>query len=464
MFILACFLYITSTHTFSTLGNNFNSSATLTPAQISAAGIDSATASKLAVAVEYERSNYAFGSVDDDPFYRVPPETANATAGTLLKVEAVTNTSAYTLPPNTALSRIIFQSEGINGSVVPVSAFVLWPYMPRSLPDGWPVVAWAHGASGDFGNCAPSHMRSLDYEFGAPYTLALQGYVVVAPDFAGLGVDRDANGKPIAHPLLANPLLANDIFFAVEAAQSAFSQLSKKFVIMGHSEGGGAAWGSAQRQATRPVAGYLGAIAGSPLTRVLDHAPALDAAADTVCFGFAAGLSTIYPDFQLSDALTPAGEKLVALAAEIQGCSAVQSVLFAETGLVKPGWSENYYAQAWQNLTANGGKPVAGPFLVLQGESDPLVPYPITTAAVNSTCTAYPKTQLEYVTFANVTHIPVLFASQRIWLDWIDDRFADKVVSEGCQSSRFNSARPYQNYQAETNWYLGYATQAYEIA
>lgn len=238
MLILAFLFQTTSAQTLSTQGNKVNSTATLNFAQVSSAGIDNATASKVAVALEYDRTKYVLGSVDDNNFYHVSPSTANATAGTLLKVEDVTNTSAYTLPPNTALSRIIFLSENLNGSVVPGSAFVLWPYMPRSHPDGWPVVVWGHGGSGIFGNCAPSHMRNLLNDFAAPYTLALQGYVVVAPDYAGLGVDKDANGKSIVHPLVANPVLANDLFFAVEAAQSAFSQLSKGFVIMGHSEKG----------------------------------------------------------------------------------------------------------------------------------------------------------------------------------------------------------------------------------
>ena len=57
---------------------------------------------------------------------------------------------------------------------------------------------------------------------------------------------------------------------AVQAAQAAFSQLSDNFVVMGYSQSGGAAWGAAQRQALKPVKGYLGAIALSPATDVLE--------------------------------------------------------------------------------------------------------------------------------------------------------------------------------------------------
>ncbi len=444
--------------------NNFNSSAAITPAQASAAGIDSTTADNIAIALNFERSNYAFGSVDEDPFYRVPLDSANAKAGTILKVEAVTNVSAYTLPPNTALSRILFQSADINGSVVPGSAFIQWPYLARRQPDGWPIVAWAHGDGGIFGNCAPSHRRDLLYEFGAPFTLALQGYVVVAPDFTGLGVDRDASGKPIVHPVFASPVLANDLFYAVQAAQSAFPQLSKEFVVMGHSEGGGAAWGAAQRQAIKPVAGHLGTIAGSPVTRLLDLAAVAGAAVDPSILELAAGLSTIFPDFQSSDLLTSAGEKIVAFDAEIQGCNAVGTALAGISGLVKPDWFDNFYVQAWQNLTVNGGKRIAGPLLVLQGEADPSIPFPLTTAGVQRTCQAFPKSRLEYVSFANVTHVDLMFASQRVWLDWIEDRFADRPVAVGCRTSRLESARPYQDYLVERNWYLEYVTQPYEIA
>jgi predicted alpha/beta hydrolase len=83
--------------------------------------------------------------------------------------------------------------------------------------------------------CAPSHIRNLWYQYSAPYTLARQGYAVVAPDYAGLGVNRTAEGKFVLHQYTANPAGANDIFFAVEAAQSAFPELSKHFVTMGHS-------------------------------------------------------------------------------------------------------------------------------------------------------------------------------------------------------------------------------------
>ena len=99
-------------------------------------------------ALAFEESRYTRGTVAADPFYSVSEDSAEATAGTLLKVEENVDTSLYMLPPATAMSRIIFQSKTLLGSLVPVSAYILRPYTPRTLADGDPVVAWAHGTSG----------------------------------------------------------------------------------------------------------------------------------------------------------------------------------------------------------------------------------------------------------------------------------------------------------------------------
>jgi pimeloyl-ACP methyl ester carboxylesterase len=99
--------------------------------------------------------------------------------------------------------------------------------------------------------------------------MALQGYAVLGIDYTGLGVSEYANGSLIPNQAEIFPAAANDLFYGVEAAQAAFPQLlSKEFVVVGHSLGGGAAWAAAERQAQKPVNGYLGAVAGSPATNI----------------------------------------------------------------------------------------------------------------------------------------------------------------------------------------------------
>ena len=440
--------------------DTFNSTATITPTQQQQAGINATLAANVGLTLEFERSNFANGSVASEDFYDVPPTSANATPGTLLKLELDANASAYTLPPNTAISRIIFQSADLNGSAVPVSAYILWPYLPRSQADGFPIVAWAHGSSGGFGNCAPSHYRNLLYQFAAPFELALQGYVVVAPDYVGLGVTEDAKGRPLVLPYLGSPSHANDLFYGVQAAQSAFSTLSKHFVVMGHSEGGGAAWAAATRQAKNPVQGYVGSVVGSPVTDLL-ALKNINARLPTL---ISRTLSNLHPTFDPAQILTAAGLARSKLNADLQGCWNTGLELFADSGLVQANWTSNPYARAYASLSDPSGRPFAGPMLVLQGEADAAVPFSATTVAVARTCELHPGSALEYATFAGVDHVPVLFASQRLWLDWIGARFAGLEVTKGCQRGNYSSARSYKYYQKEQDWFVEFATDAYETA
>lgn len=90
------------------------------------AGISIGRAKNIAFALEFERSNWATGSVASDDFYsQVSRNASSAPGGTLLKVQVNVNASAYSLPPNTALSRIMFVSESLNGSKIPALAYVL---------------------------------------------------------------------------------------------------------------------------------------------------------------------------------------------------------------------------------------------------------------------------------------------------------------------------------------------------
>lgn len=108
--------------------DTFGSAAELTQLQKLNAAINDSLANNIEVALNFERSNWANGSVHTDPFYRVPGNASTAPFGSLLKLEVRANTSSYTLPPNTALSRILYQSRTLNGTPVPNSAYVLWPY------------------------------------------------------------------------------------------------------------------------------------------------------------------------------------------------------------------------------------------------------------------------------------------------------------------------------------------------
>lgn len=449
--------------------NAFNSSYSLTSAQIAAANITEIVTHNVEVALNVERTNRATGSIEEDPFYEPPAIGAKTRPGSLLKVEAYTNTSLYTLAPNTALSRILFTTTNINGSVIPASAYILWPWQAKKFTgsslniSGVPAVAWAHGTSGFFGECAPSHIRNLWYQFSAPFILALQGYAVVAPDYAGLGVNRTSENEPIFHNWLAHPAAANDLIYAMQAAREAFPELSKHFVTMGHSQGGGAAWATAHRQSLTPVEGYLGTVAGSPLTNINEGIRATGGLG--MAPGIAYGLGSIFPSFNYSQLFEPEGIKKLLLAKELSGCNSVLSQLLQEVGsFIKQGWEESWYVRAYSSISDPSRKPISGPMLVLGGTDDTAVPADIVKNAVNETCTLYPESQIRYVSFEGVSHVPVLNAAQQVWLQWIEDRFMGKRAGNGCTSEYLQPLRSMEAYQKELQYYLQLAVQGYTVA
>lgn len=409
-------------------------------------------------ALAFEKTNWAKGSVFEDAFYDCPAEAAHANPGSLLRVEKDINTSSYLLPPATALSRIIYQSETLSGLKVPVSAFILWPYSPNSRPEGYSVVAWAHGTSGGDPNTAPSNHKSLWQHFHGPYQLALNGYVVVATDYAGLGLHKDVSGNPIMHEFLASPSQANDIVHSVSAAHAAFPELSKDFVVIGHSQGGGAAWAVAQKAAKSLIPGYLGAIAVSPYTNFMkEQGPNGALAAATMC----RSIASVYPDFKPETVLTPEGEMRVKAMFELGMGFASALALFYGSNSVTHNWKDNDHLKKYADLTSNGEKQIEGPLLVIHGEADPMNMPASVDSAVQKTADLFPTSQLEYVSLPHITHQPALAGSQRLWMDWIRDRFAGVDVEPGYKRTQLKSARPGDAYQREQNWYLQPATQFY---
>lgn len=410
-------------------------------------------------ALNFEKSLRVKGSVLDDPFYQCPLDSSQAAPGTLLKVEKDVDTKPYLIPAGTALSKFVYQSEKLNGSPVPVSACILWPYAPRSQPDGYSVVAWAHGTSGANTNHAPSNYKNLWQHFLAPYQLALQGYVVVATDYAGLGVQKDASGTPIMHEYLASPSQANDVIHSVTAARAAFPELSKRFVVIGHSQGGGAAWAVAQKAAANPIPSYLGAIAISPYTNFLIEESAFS---PRIGAAMCRGIASSFPDFDPREILTPEGEKRVSLMFQLDAGTAAAIALFHDADLVKPGWKENHHIQNHGSMTSSGGKPIRGPLLVIHGEADPMNSAAAVQIAIENTANLFPSAQIKSVWLPDVKHAPALGASQHLWMDWIADRFAGVEVPPGHQTTRLASARPSTTYHKDQNWYLEAATQFYQ--
>jgi len=408
----------------------------------------------------FELSYRAHASVAEDPFYAVPQNASSARPGTLLKVERKTNTSFYTLAPNLSLSRFMYQSQTSNGTVVPVSAYVLWPYIARDYGDGLPVVVWAHGTSGTNDECAPSNIQNLWHHFQAPYQLALLGYVVVATDYAGLGVGVDASGKRIVHEYLNGRAQANDVAYSIPAAQEAFPELSKRFVVVGSSEGGLAAWGFAEKLVSEPMDGHLGTIALSPVTRVL-NLPPTEAVVPLLLLMIAPSLIANYPGFEPDQIFTPEGQQSLETYVALKGCN---TVLFnvPSSSILKDGWQDNTSIQKYQEIAAVGGKRISGAMLIIQGGVDPIVYPQSVTDAIDQTLKADPSAQIEYHLLPDVSHAPAMYAGLQLYLDWITARFSRQPVKPGFSRHDPQPVRPASAQQLEANWFLQNETEPWQ--
>jgi acetyl esterase/lipase len=157
--------------------------------------------------------------------------------GQMLRSEPTTDRTP--LSNAASATRILYTStNGIDGkSPIYVSGEL---YLPKGKAPkgGWPLMAWAHGTVGIADKCAPSFagrsQRDVDY---LNYWLD-QGYAVVATDYQGLGT-------PGRHPYLATAAASYSVLDSVRAVQKGKFGLSRKVVLIGQSQGGGAAWATA---------------------------------------------------------------------------------------------------------------------------------------------------------------------------------------------------------------------------
>ncbi|OKL58723.1 hypothetical protein UA08_06311 [Talaromyces atroroseus] len=421
----------------------------------------------------------------DFSFYETPLNFSYDLApGSLLTVEPATQLLNYSVPSGLTMSRIIYTTNDLNGTTLPASAYVLWPYAPLETSchddkgQGYPMVAWAHGTSGELRGCAPSNYRNLQYHFMAPFLLALQGMAVVAPDYAGLGVNSLPNGRKIGHPWLSGPAQANDLANAVIAARKAFPSLltaDGPFVAMGHSQGGGATWAFAEKQVKEPISGYKGAVAIAPPTRTFDHlrnafSNITEPWAQVIIAGqpkLIAAVTAVFPSYNYSG-LTPVSyDRWFNVLEPLDGCLPTDSLAFTNVTvdeLVVPNWYDAPEVQKYAELAESGRKQFKGPLLVVSGEADIVVPLDTVEPAVDDTCKMLKQEHwnesLEFVSYSAMDHFPSIQASQMKWLPWIKDRLSGAPGPRaGCLKNAVTGFRTENTVQtAMPNFLEGWAS------
>ncbi|MET7770671.1 lipase family protein [Nocardia sp. NPDC005366] len=239
------------------------------------------------------------------------PTASADPAGAVISVEPLS--AVATLPGSAHAARILYGSTTAGDQSTTASAAVYFP--PGAPPTGgWPVIAWAHGTVGLGDDCAYSIAGPAAVERDWAYLGAWlnQGYAIVAADYAGLGT-------PGEHPYLNGSVEAHNVVDAVAAATTRYPALSRKWAVVGQSQGGGAAVYTA-RYATEfggKELDYRGAVAtGVPayIENILQPlgpgVPPIELGAHTTAYVFYIlnGLRTTYPELDIESFLTASGK------------------------------------------------------------------------------------------------------------------------------------------------------------
>lgn len=384
------------------------------------------------------------GADFDFDFYATAGNFSGSRPGDVLKLRPV-NATARAFRAGTTAYRFQYTTVDLDGEPVPATGFIAFPYTAGmasfgsgsrnsssgGAPDGrFPLAAFAHGTIGLFRGCAPSNGPSMfDYDSWQP--LVARGYAVVATDYAGLGSNHTT------HKYCSFGAHAGDVYYAVVAARKLFGgALSREWVSVGHSQGGGAAWKLAESPLVRNDTAYLGTVALSPATHVVDmlldnavtfpgYLPYLPLAVQRANPG--------YTETMLGEAL----RRRVAMAQAAQLCTNALMGLTFDLGredLVSPAGVERDapYLRDWQAAQAPAlGARSPAPILVVQGLNDTSVLAATTQRAYERSCASGSEVHLSL--YPGLEHSALPPAAEAEWLGWIDWRFAGgRYESRGC--------------------------------
>jgi pimeloyl-ACP methyl ester carboxylesterase len=327
-------------------------------------------------------------------------------------------------------ARVVYRStSGDDGSSTVVSGTVFTP-MGQPPPGGWPVVSFGHGTLGWQENCGPSLSPSLLGQIEAVEGFTKRGYAVAMADYQGLG-------SPGIHPYSDARTAGLNMIDAVRALRHTFDDVSNRWVALGGSQGGGAAWAAAEQAATyAPELTLLGAIGLSPAADVsglVDKAMAGTLTEDQgpVLQGILYSLARLHPDLNLDDyrhgALTKYWDVLSSCGGpDVHARTAAAKQLGPDD--LKP--STPAAAARLKDFLTRWALPqrkLSAPLYVEFGAEDTYIDPEWTVAAIKRACAL--GGSVTWHEEPNAGHADIDWTSA---LAWLDDRFQGKPVLNEC--------------------------------
>jgi acetyl esterase/lipase len=358
-------------------------------------------------------------------FYTIPSPLPAGSPGRLLRAQRVSFA-----PQGSQGWRVLFESQGPDGEATVSSGMVFAP-STAPPPGGRPVVVWAHGTAGMGVQCAPSRsanpLAQLDWLGG----MLARGWVVTAPDYAGLGT-------PGVMRFLVGAPEGMDLLNSVRAARSLdHSGAGSRFALWGHSQGGQSVLFAAQMASSyAPELQLVAASVAAPAAQLvpLIREQYANALAWAIGPEVAVAWPATYADLRPEQVMTPAALRTYRQVAEL--CvlvSGVEGILredllgqrfFATDPTSVPAWSAA--------LVANTVPlpPTGLPVYLAQGLADQVI-LPNTTALLEQRyCSAHVPLSAEWM--GGVGHVKVATAAGPQVTAWLADRFAGSPAATSC--------------------------------
>ena len=347
--------------------------------------------------------------------------------------------SAMTMPGLVASSdgrhlqaaRVVYRStSGDDGAPTVVSGAVVVP-LGAPPAGGWPIVAFGHGTTGIDEPCAPSSSDSLMGMSGVVAAIVSKGFAVVMPDYEGLGA-------PGVHPYTDSRTAGLNMIDAVRALRSTFKNVSNRWIALGHSQGGGAAWAADERaRGYAPDLDLVGAVALAPaadVTKYVDKAQAGTLTPDQMLAFplIIESLARRFPDVNRDDyrsgwatrswdALTACSGPLVnQRPAAAAGLAPAQLVPRSEIAATR--MRERLQRWALPQL------PLSAPMYVVYGSDDRLIDAQWTTDAIARACAL--GGTITWQLQPGKGHGDIDFSAA---LSWIVERFGGEPATNDCR-------------------------------
>ncbi|WP_314138034.1 alpha/beta fold hydrolase [uncultured Plantibacter sp.] len=308
------------------------------------------------------------------------PASTSATPGTIVRSEPVVGA-----PDGATALRVVYHSTDVDGADILVSGLIVAPSGP-SAAGSRTVVSWAHPTTGTAPHCAPSSGVAPFALIEGLTDLLADGNVVVATDYAGMGIPGPASF------LIGATEAANVLDIARAAQHVEGIDASDRVVLWGHSQGGHAALFAAQRAATYApdldVRGVAVAAPASDLAALLedDIRDVSGVTIGTYAFNaYAEAYADRLPAEPLSTILSPAGVAAVPAMAKLCLLGENQQLHDIADPMIGSFLTEDpATAPVWSDLLRENTptERITVPLFVAQGSKDTLIRPAVTAAYV----------------------------------------------------------------------------------